>query len=115
MDNRRASARPGSVACIASTQARWGRPRREHIRLTAGIHSLSTTQMIYCVIPRELEDEMLERMTAYYRDNPEVEVIMDRRDGAANDRRRGERATAGARARPARSRASTVRQPRTRV
>jgi hypothetical protein len=49
--------------------------------------------MIYCVIPRELEDEMLERMTEYYRDNPEVEVIMDRRDGAANDRRRGESAT----------------------
>ncbi|HEV8451988.1 MAG TPA: hypothetical protein VGQ45_11180 [Gaiellales bacterium] len=46
--------------------------------------------MIYCVIPRELEDEMLERMTEYYRDNPEVEVIMDRRDGASNDRRRGE-------------------------
>jgi len=62
--------------------------------LTAGIHSLSTTQMIYCVIPRELEDEMLERMTEYYRDNPEVEVIMDRRDGASNDRRRGESATA---------------------
>lgn len=50
--------------------------------------------MIYCVIPRELEDEMLERMTEYYRDNPEVEVIMDRRDGASNDRRRGESATA---------------------
>ena len=49
--------------------------------------------MIYCVIPRELEDEMLERMTEYYRDNPEVEVIMDRR-GASNDRRRGESATA---------------------
>jgi hypothetical protein len=50
--------------------------------------------MIYCVIPRELEDEMLERMTEYYRDNPEVEVILDRRDGAANDRRRGETAMA---------------------
>ena len=49
--------------------------------------------MIYCVIPRELEDEMLERMTEYYRDNPEVEVIMDRRDGASNDRRRGENVT----------------------
>jgi hypothetical protein len=50
--------------------------------------------MIYCVIPPELEDEMLERMTEYYRDNPEVEVIMDRRDGASNDRRRGESVTA---------------------
>ena len=50
--------------------------------------------MIYCVIPRELEDELLERMTEYYRDNPEVEVILDRRDGAANDRRHGETTTA---------------------
>jgi hypothetical protein len=49
--------------------------------------------MVYCVIPRELEDELLERMTEYYRDNPEVEVIMDRRDGATNDRRRGETIT----------------------
>jgi hypothetical protein len=49
--------------------------------------------MVYCVIPRELEDELLERMTEYYRNNPEVEVIMDRRDGATNDRRRGETIT----------------------
>ena len=27
--------------------------------------------MIYCVIPRELEGELLERMTEYYRGNPE--------------------------------------------
>jgi hypothetical protein len=46
--------------------------------------------MIYCVIPRELEDELLERMTEYYRDNPEVEVILDRREGGANDRRHGD-------------------------
>lgn len=49
--------------------------------------------MVYCVIPRELEDELLERMTEYYLANPEVEVIMDRRDGANNDRRRGETIT----------------------
>ena len=46
--------------------------------------------MIYCVIPRELEGELLERMTEYYRGNPEVEVIIDRRDGGSNDRRHGE-------------------------
>ena len=46
--------------------------------------------MIYCVIPRELEDELLERMTDYYRDNPEVEVILERREGGANDRRGGD-------------------------
>ncbi|MDX6592283.1 MAG: hypothetical protein QOJ13_1479 [Gaiellales bacterium] len=44
--------------------------------------------MIYCVIPRELEGELLERLTEYYRENPEVEVIVDRRESAVNDRRR---------------------------
>jgi hypothetical protein len=44
--------------------------------------------MIYCVIPRELEAELFQRMADYYRDNPDVEVILDRREGAANDRRR---------------------------
>ena len=43
--------------------------------------------MIYCVIPRELEAELFERMTAYYGDNPNVTVIVDRRSGP--DRRRG--------------------------
>jgi hypothetical protein len=45
--------------------------------------------MIYCVIPRELEEELLPRMLEYYRDNPNVEVIGDRR-ARAGDRRAGE-------------------------
>ena len=45
--------------------------------------------MIYCVIPRELESELFERMQTYYRDNADVEVIVDRRFGGSNDRRRG--------------------------
>jgi len=44
--------------------------------------------MIYCVIPRELEEELLPRMVEYYRDNPNVEVIVDRR-AHAGDRRAG--------------------------
>jgi hypothetical protein len=43
--------------------------------------------MIYCVIPRELETELLDRMVTYYRDNPNVTVIVDRRKGP--DRRHG--------------------------
>lgn len=43
--------------------------------------------MIYCVIPRALEDELYERMVAYYEGNPNVTVIIDRRSGP--DRRRG--------------------------
>ena len=38
--------------------------------------------MIYCVIPRELEGELFDKMVDYYADNPDVTVIVDRRDGA---------------------------------
>jgi hypothetical protein len=44
-------------------------------------------RMIYCVIPRALENELYERMVAYYEGNPNVTVIVDRRSGP--DRRRG--------------------------
>ena len=44
--------------------------------------------MIYCVIPRELEEELYDKMVEYYKDNPNVTVILDRRDGP--DRRSGE-------------------------
>ena len=43
--------------------------------------------MIFCVIPRELESDLYEKMVEYYRDNPNVTVIVDRREG--NDRRNG--------------------------
>ena len=43
--------------------------------------------MIYCVIPRELENELFDKMVEYYKDNPNVEVIVDRREGP--DRRAG--------------------------
>jgi hypothetical protein len=42
--------------------------------------------MIYCVIPRELADELYDKMVDYYKDNPNVTVIVDRREG--RDRRR---------------------------
>jgi hypothetical protein len=48
--------------------------------------------MIYCVIPRELADELYDRMVEYYKDNPNVTVIVDRRDGA--DRRDGQEPSA---------------------
>jgi hypothetical protein len=43
--------------------------------------------VIYCVIPSELKDELYERLVEYYKDNPNVEVIVDRRTGP--DRRQG--------------------------
>lgn len=42
--------------------------------------------MIYCVIPPELKDELYDRLVEYYKDNSNVEVIVDRRTGP--DRRR---------------------------
>lgn len=43
--------------------------------------------MIYCVIPPELEGELFAKLTAYYEDNPDVTVIVDRRrrSGARED------------------------------
>jgi hypothetical protein len=35
--------------------------------------------VIYCVIPPELEGELLAKLTLYYQDNPDVTVIIDRR------------------------------------
>ena len=42
--------------------------------------------MIYCVIPQALADELYDKMVAYYKDDPNVTVIIDRREGP--DRRR---------------------------
>ena len=43
--------------------------------------------MIYCVIPKELEGELFDRMVEYYKDNPNVTVVLERREGP--DRRHG--------------------------
>jgi hypothetical protein len=49
--------------------------------------------VIYCVIPPELEDELFDKMVEYYKDNPNVTVIVDRRTGP--DRRQGKAAPEG--------------------
>jgi hypothetical protein len=35
--------------------------------------------VIYCVVPEELAGELLPRLESYYADDPNVEVIVDRR------------------------------------
>lgn len=35
--------------------------------------------MIYCVVPQALADDLYDRLVDYYRDDPGVEVIVDRR------------------------------------
>jgi hypothetical protein len=42
--------------------------------------------MIYCVIPEVLADELLEKLEAYYADDPNVQVIVDRRKSERRDR-----------------------------
>jgi hypothetical protein len=42
--------------------------------------------MIYCVIPEGLKDELYDKMVEHYKDDPDVEVIIDRRKGP--DRRK---------------------------
>jgi hypothetical protein len=35
--------------------------------------------MIYCVIPEALADDLYEKLSKYYEDDPNVEVIVERR------------------------------------
>lgn len=37
--------------------------------------------MIYCVVPEALADELYDKLADYYKDDPNVKVIIDRRDG----------------------------------
>jgi hypothetical protein len=41
--------------------------------------------VIYCVIPEALADQLQDKLTDYYKDDPNVEVIIDRRK---SDRRK---------------------------
>jgi hypothetical protein len=42
--------------------------------------------VIYCVIPEELAEELFERLTRYYADDPGVTVIVDRRRSSRRER-----------------------------
>ncbi len=43
--------------------------------------------MIYCVVPEALEEELFEKLTAYYADDDNVTVIVDRRKADRRNRR----------------------------
>jgi hypothetical protein len=45
--------------------------------------------VIYCVVPEELADELLPRLESYYADDPNVEVIVDRRKNSRRGRSSG--------------------------
>jgi len=42
--------------------------------------------MIYSVVPRELEDQLFDKLTAHYADQADVTVIVDRRHGERRSR-----------------------------
>jgi hypothetical protein len=42
--------------------------------------------MIYCVIPEALKDELHDKLSEYYKDDPNVEVIIDRRKSERRSR-----------------------------
>jgi len=42
--------------------------------------------MIYCVVPEALADELFDKLTNYYADDPNVTVIVDRRQSSRRDR-----------------------------
>jgi hypothetical protein len=44
--------------------------------------------VIYCVVPDALAGELLEKLTSYYADDPNVSVIVDRRKSSRRDQRR---------------------------
>jgi hypothetical protein len=41
--------------------------------------------VIYCVVPEDLADELFDKLTAYYADDPHVTVIVDRRRASRRD------------------------------
>jgi hypothetical protein len=45
--------------------------------------------VIDCVIPPELADDLYDKMVEYYKDNPNVTVIVDRRTGPDRRNRKG--------------------------
>ena len=62
---------------------------RKSRRSSVDQHRSYNQSVIYCVIPPELEDELFDKMVEYYKDNPNVTVIIDRRTGPDRRNRHG--------------------------
>jgi hypothetical protein len=41
--------------------------------------------MIYCVVPEPLADELFDKLSTYYADDPNVKVIVDRRKASRRE------------------------------
>jgi len=71
------------------TSSRTGGSFRKSLRSSADPHHSYNQSVIYCVIPPELADELYDKMVEYYKDNPNVTVIIDRRKGPDRRNRKG--------------------------
>jgi hypothetical protein len=65
--------------------------------------------VIYCVVPAALADELYDKLTAYYADDANVTVIVDRRQGER--RARGDSGGGKRQLRDRRRRSGAARQP----
>jgi hypothetical protein len=54
-------------------------------RFLVAIPVVSLMPVIYCVVPEPLADELYPKLSAYYEDDPNVEVIVDRRKKERRD------------------------------
>jgi hypothetical protein len=45
--------------------------------------------VIYCVVPEDLADQLFEKLSSYYAEDPNVTVIVDRRRSSRRDRKSG--------------------------
>src|SRR5204862_3302548 len=82
--------RPTSAGTRRSrTTAASCRTSNRSSRTSFNAHRSYNQSVIYCVIPPELADELYDKMVEYYRDNPNVTVIIDRRAGPDRRTRNG--------------------------
>jgi hypothetical protein len=51
--------------------------------------ALASAPVIYCVVPEPLADSLLDKLTDYYADDPNVTVIVDRRTSSRRQRPTG--------------------------
>jgi hypothetical protein len=58
----------------------------------------SITNVIYCVVPEVLADDLLDRLNDYYNDDPNVTVIVDRRKASRRETAPTRRSGGGKRA-----------------
>jgi len=52
----------------------------------AARHRVASAGMIFCVVPEALAGELYEKLAVYYGDDPNVEVIVDRRKSSRRER-----------------------------